>query len=67
MFQTVSKDSGNRVRRTEKLQQLLADPDLKEFNFVNFDLLALPLDPEVNSKVTMPENYLFFFVVEFVS
>lgn len=45
---TVSKESGNRVRRMEKLQQLLfADPDSTKFNFANFEQLALPLDPEI--------------------
>lgn len=51
-FQTVSKESGNRVRRMEKLQQLLfADPDSTKFNFANFEQLALPLDPEVSGQV----------------
>lgn len=50
LFQTVSKESGNRMRRIEKLQALLADPENAKFNFANFDQLALPLDPEVGGK-----------------
>lgn len=47
-FQTVSKESGNRVRKMEKLQALLADPEATKYNFANFEQLALPLDPEVS-------------------
>lgn len=50
-FQTVSKESGNRIKRIEKLQGLLADPENANYNFAVFDQLALPLDPEVSGKI----------------
>ena len=38
------------MRKMEKLQALLADPENTKFNFASFDQLALPLDPEVSDK-----------------
>lgn len=49
-FQTVARDSGNRMRKIEKLQAMLADVENLKINFSNFDPLSLPLDPEVKSR-----------------
>lgn len=35
------------ILQIERLQLLLADPDITKFNFTNFDPLPLPLHPEV--------------------
>lgn len=67
-FQSVSKESGNRIRRAEKLQAMLNDPNNDKYNFVNFDPLPLPLDPEVSSQVVpRRERYYFFICYEFAS
>lgn len=60
LVRTVSRESGNRKKKTEKLQQLLADPDIFKFNFANFDSLPLPLDPDVHIKGIIPEKASLF-------
>ncbi|XP_076053263.1 phosphatidylinositol 3-kinase 59F isoform X2 [Oratosquilla oratoria] len=44
LVKSVARDSGNRMKKTEKLRSLLAE---SENNFTNFEPLPLPLDPEV--------------------
>ncbi|XP_068622443.1 phosphatidylinositol 3-kinase catalytic subunit type 3 [Battus philenor] len=50
LVKTVARESGNRNKKAERLQQLLADPDAFKFNFTNFDPMPLPLDPGVTIK-----------------
>jgi len=50
LVKMVARESGNRKKKIEKLQSLLADPEILKFNFSNFDAIPLPLDPEV--KIT---------------
>ncbi|XP_048484610.1 phosphatidylinositol 3-kinase catalytic subunit type 3-like [Plutella xylostella] len=50
LVKTVARESGNRNRKTERLQQLLADPDAFKFNFTNFEPMPFPLDPSVTIK-----------------
>ncbi|XP_046966476.1 phosphatidylinositol 3-kinase catalytic subunit type 3 [Vanessa cardui] len=50
LVKTVARESGNRNRKAERLQQLLADADAFKFNFTNFEPMPFPLDPNVNIK-----------------
>ncbi|KAJ8985789.1 hypothetical protein NQ317_014443 [Molorchus minor] len=47
LMKTVSRESGNRKKKAEKLQQLLADSDNFKFNFSKFEPIPFPLDPGV--------------------
>lgn len=60
LVKTVSKESGNRVRKMEKLQALLADPEAAKYNFANFEQLALPLDPEIQVTGIIPDRATLF-------
>ncbi|XP_013174011.1 PREDICTED: phosphatidylinositol 3-kinase catalytic subunit type 3 [Papilio xuthus] len=50
LVKTVARESGNRNKKAERLQQLLADPDAFKFNFTNFEPMPFPLDPSVTIK-----------------
>ncbi|XP_045775487.1 phosphatidylinositol 3-kinase catalytic subunit type 3 [Maniola jurtina] len=50
LVKRVARESGNRNKKAERLQQLLADPDAFKFNFANFEPVPFPLDPNVNIK-----------------
>ncbi|XP_063383010.1 phosphatidylinositol 3-kinase catalytic subunit type 3 isoform X1 [Cydia fagiglandana] len=50
LVKTVTRESGNRNKKAERLQQLLADPDAFKFNFTNFEPMPFPLDPNVTIK-----------------
>ncbi|KAF0289167.1 Phosphatidylinositol 3-kinase catalytic subunit type 3 [Amphibalanus amphitrite] len=60
LFKTVQKESGNRRKKIEKMQSLLADPDALKFNFATFDPLPLPLDPEVRICGILPDKATLF-------
>ncbi|KAK2177654.1 hypothetical protein NP493_587g04000 [Ridgeia piscesae] len=60
LVKLVARESGNRKRKIEKLQALLVDPDILKFNFVNFDPMPLPLDPEVMVQSIIPEEASLF-------
>ncbi|KAK9745841.1 Phosphatidylinositol 3- and 4-kinase [Popillia japonica] len=60
LMKKVSGESCNRKKKTEKLQQLLADPDTHKFNFANFEPFPFPLDPEVQIKGIVPEKASLF-------
>lgn len=60
LVKTVSRESGNRKKKIEKLQQLLADPDGFKWNFPNFDPLPFPLDPNIQIKGIFPEKASLF-------
>ncbi|XP_061379405.1 phosphatidylinositol 3-kinase catalytic subunit type 3 isoform X2 [Danaus plexippus] len=50
LVKTVARESGNRNRKAERLQQLLADQDAFKYNFTSFEPMPFPLDPNVNIK-----------------
>ncbi|KAG6452076.1 hypothetical protein O3G_MSEX007452 [Manduca sexta] len=50
LVKTVTRESGNRNKKAERLQQLLADPDAFKYNFTNFEPMPFPLDPNVTIK-----------------
>ncbi|XP_017786866.1 PREDICTED: phosphatidylinositol 3-kinase catalytic subunit type 3 isoform X2 [Nicrophorus vespilloides] len=59
LVKTVSSESGNRKKKSEKLQQLLASTDSK-FNFIKFDPMPFPLDPSVQIKGIIPSKASLF-------
>lgn len=50
LVRIVAKESGNRIKKIEKFQQLLADPDAFRINFADFDPIPFPLDPKITIK-----------------
>lgn len=60
LVKTVARESGNRKKKTERLQALLADPEAFKINFASFEPLPFPLDPEVHIKGIIPEKATLF-------
>ena len=48
VVKTVAKESANRQKKMERLQHLLSDENALKMNFVKFDPLPFPLDPDVS-------------------
>lgn len=60
LVKCVAKESGNRKKKCEKFQQLLADSDAFRINFSNFDPIPLPLDPDVMIRGIIPMKVSLF-------
>lgn len=60
LVRCVAKESGNRKKKCEKFQQLLSDTDTFRVNFVNFEPIPLPLDPNVWIKGIIPQKVSLF-------
>ncbi|XP_044740514.1 phosphatidylinositol 3-kinase catalytic subunit type 3 isoform X6 [Chrysoperla carnea] len=60
LVKTVSRERGDRKKKCERLQQLLADTETFKYNFVNFDPIPFPLDPDVHIKGIIPEKASLF-------
>lgn len=60
LVKAVARESGNRKKKIERLQALLADPEAFQFNFVRFDPLELPLDPSVRVNGLVPGQATLF-------
>lgn len=60
LMKIVSRESGNRKKKAEKLQQLLADPDVCKFNFCKFEPIPFPLDPSVTINGIIPGKASLF-------
>lgn len=60
LVKMVAKESGNRKKKCEKFQQLLADNDAFKINFSSFDPIPLPLDPDVNIRGIIPTKVSLF-------
>lgn len=60
LMKIVSRESGNRKKKAEKLQQLLADSDVCKFNFSKFEPIPFPLDPNVTINGIIPEKASLF-------
>ncbi|EEZ98191.1 phosphatidylinositol 3-kinase catalytic subunit type 3 [Tribolium castaneum] len=60
LVKTVLREGGNRKKKAEKLQQLLADPTVFKFNFGNFEPIPFPLDPDVTIKGIIAEKASLF-------
>lgn len=62
----VARESGNRKKKTEKLQALLSNPDQLKYNFMSFDAIPFPLDPDVHITGIIPMKATLFKVSLFV-
>jgi phosphatidylinositol 3-kinase len=60
LVKMVTKESGNRMKKTEKFQQLLVDSDEFKINFTNFEARPLPLDPEIFIRGIIPSKVTLF-------
>nr|XP_022907731.1 phosphatidylinositol 3-kinase catalytic subunit type 3 isoform X2 [Onthophagus taurus] len=60
LIKKVSSENVSRKKKTERLQQLLADSDSLKINWTNFDPFPFPLDPEVQIKGILPEKASLF-------
>lgn len=60
LVKLVAKEPGNRNKKTEKFQKLLAEPDLFKVNFTNFEPIPFPLDPEVYITKIVPSRTSLF-------
>lgn len=60
LVKCVAKESGNRKKKCEKFQQLLADSDAFRINFSNFDAIPLPLDPDIKIRGIVPMKVSLF-------
>lgn len=59
VVKVVSRESGNLKKKTEKLQELLADPNTFKINFSS-DPIPFPLDPDVLIKGIIPDKASLF-------
>lgn len=50
LVKSVTRESGNRNKKAERLQKLLADAEAFKFNFSNFEPIPFPLDPNIYIK-----------------
>lgn len=60
LVKSITKESGNRVRKIEKLRSLLEDTETFNTNFASFEPLPLPLDPDVLVTGIVPEKASLF-------
>lgn len=60
LVKIVAKESGNRKKKCEKFQQLLAENDAFRINFSNLDPIPLPLDPDVYIRGIIPAKVSLF-------
>lgn len=60
LMKIVSRESGNRQKKAEKLRQLLGDVDVCKYNFSKFDPIPFPLDPNVEITGIVPEKASLF-------
>jgi phosphatidylinositol 3-kinase len=60
LVKMVTKESGNRKKKSEKFQQLLTESDEFKINFTSFEPRPLPMDPEIFIKGIIPSKVLLF-------
>lgn len=60
MVKLVTRESGNRKKKIEKLQQLLQDAEVCKINFSEFEALPLPLDPSIKVSAIDPQYATLF-------
>lgn len=59
IIKTVARESGNRKKKIDKLQTLLAENDTR-FSFMSFEPLPLPLDPSIYITGIIPDKAVLF-------
>lgn len=62
LVKLVSRESGSRKKKSEKLQQLLGEASMETFkiHFSQFDPIPLPLDPTIKIKGIVPSKASLF-------
>lgn len=60
LVKIVTRESGNRKKKIERLQALLHDQEACKFDFSNFEPLSLPLDPDIKICGIIPEKATLF-------
>ena len=60
LMKKIAGEKGGQLKKTEKLHLLLNDPEAFKMNFLSFDLLPLPLDPEIKVKGIISEKTTLF-------
>lgn len=60
LMKKIAGEKGGQQKKTEKLHLLLNDQEAFKMNFLNFDPLPLPLDPEIKVKGIIPEKTTLF-------
>lgn len=60
LIKCVSRESGNRKKKGEKMQQLLSDKDVFKIDFTKFEAMPFPLDPEIQIVGIKPEEASLF-------
>lgn len=60
LVKMVTRESGNRKKKIEKLQALLQDAEVCKINFSDFEPLPLPLDPDIRVNAIDPECATLF-------
>ncbi|XP_041368204.1 phosphatidylinositol 3-kinase catalytic subunit type 3-like [Gigantopelta aegis] len=60
LVKQVARESGNRLKKIERLQGLLLDQETFRKNFADFEQLPLPLDPSVMVRGIIPEKAMLF-------
>ncbi|XP_028821207.1 phosphatidylinositol 3-kinase catalytic subunit type 3 isoform X2 [Denticeps clupeoides] len=58
LMKAVQRESGNRKKKTERLQALLADNE--KLNLSEFEPIPLPLEPQVRIRGIIPDNATLF-------
>ncbi|KAM6301786.1 phosphatidylinositol 3-kinase catalytic subunit type 3 isoform 3-T4 [Podargus strigoides] len=58
VMKAVQRESGNRKKKNERLQALLADNE--KMNLADMELIPLPLEPQVKIKGIIPEKAALF-------
>ncbi|KAL5005430.1 hypothetical protein ScPMuIL_018886 [Solemya velum] len=60
LVKMVTRESGNRKKKIERLQALLQEPEVCKINFSDFEPLPLPLDPDIKVKSIDPGRATLF-------
>lgn len=60
LMKSVAREKGDRIKKIERLQSLLSDTETFKMNFLNFEPLSLPLDPEIKIKGIIPAKATLF-------
>ncbi|XP_030369536.1 phosphatidylinositol 3-kinase catalytic subunit type 3 isoform X2 [Scaptodrosophila lebanonensis] len=60
LVKQVAKETGNRNKKTEKFQNLLAEQNMFKVNFTSFGPIPFPLDPEIWITKIVPTRTTLF-------
>ncbi|XP_054160605.1 phosphatidylinositol 3-kinase catalytic subunit type 3-like [Oppia nitens] len=60
LMKVVARENGNRQKKIDRLQNLLAEAEIFKINFTSYDPLPLPLDPEIKITGVIPLKATLF-------